>query len=249
MTDLTTSKRARVTAFLKQLDAASADGQFPYPEHDRMNYGALRLHAYRGEKDFALVFEMLMFEHEAQRIQRFHGFCNHAFVYTASGESVAWHDGVLWSPIERVPNGASVSLTEDTAELIENRKERQRLNPAADAIVVRGTTVVVPHDAAAYRARGIEPDDPIALRDVLRFLIADHRDAMFSTDEERQQMMPSLTKLLTLDAWRHFTLDDEAPSRTEAMQMLAEVLVTGDVARYAPTEPPNTSWGDVDARR
>ncbi len=36
-------------------------------------------------------------------------------------------------------------------------------------------------------------------------------------------------------------LDEHAkPSETETMRMVAEVLATGDKARYAPTEAPNT---------
>jgi hypothetical protein len=225
--------------FLELLDNASEEGVFPYPQHERMGYGGMRLHAYKGEKEFALLFEMMMFDHEAQRIEQFHGFVNQVFLFRSDGESIVWDGDVLPAPIERVAGMPSVSLTEDGAE-IEGRKERQRLNPKATAIAIRGKQVAVPQDADAYRARGVTPSDPISLRDVLRYLLAGHRDEMFSTDAERAKLLPKMTKLLTLDAWRHFTLDDEAPSETEAMKMLADVLVTGDVSRYAPTEAPNT---------
>ena len=36
--------------------------------------------------------------------------------------------------------------------------------------------------------------------------------------------------------------DDGLPSHTETFRQLAAVLCTGDPARYAPTEPPNTHW-------
>jgi hypothetical protein len=229
--------------FLAQLDEASSNGVFPYPQHDRMDYGGMRLHAYKGRKakdGFALVFEMLMFDHEAHRIEEFHGFCNHVFVFHSSGESVTWDDDALPSPIKRVPKQPSVSLTEDNDEDVETRKDRQRLNPKASAIMIRGKRVPVPHDARSYKARGIKPSKPIALPDLLRYLIAGHRDEIFSTDAERAKLVPRMKKLLTLDRWRHYTLDDGAPSDTEAMQMLADVLVTGDVSKYAPTEKPNT---------
>ena len=79
-----------------------------------------------------------------------------------------------------------------------------------------------------------------SLTDLLRYLISAHRDEVFSTDAERAEILGGMTKLLTLDKFRHYELDDEAPSNTEAVQMLVDVLVTGDPSKYAPTEPPNT---------
>jgi hypothetical protein len=229
--------------FLHLLDTAASEGLFPYPQHDRMDYGGMRLHLYKSTSDFALLFEMMMFDHEAHRIERFHGFTNHAFLFRANGESIVWDDRLLPAPITRVPGTPSVSLTEDNDEHIGTRKDRQRLNPAATVIAIRRKQVAVPQDAAMYRARGIEPSDPIALPDLLRYLLATHRDELFSTETARKKVLGNagkMRKLLTLDAWRHYTLDDRAPSRTEAMRMLADVLVTGDVSRYAPTEAPNT---------
>ena len=219
--------------FLHLLDTAWSEGLFPFPRHDRMDYGGLRLHAYKGkgEGNFALLFEMVMFDHEAHRIERSHGFVNLAFLFHANGESAVWNDQLLRIPIKRVPGTASVSLTEDTDEHIANRKERQRLNPAATLIAVRKKRVVVPHDAATYRAAGVTPSDPIALPDLLRYLLAIHRDEVFSTATERKKLLPGMTKLLTLDA---FKLEATAPSKQRVMRMLADVLVTGDVSRYVP---------------
>jgi hypothetical protein len=226
--------------FLELLDNASENGLFPYPQHERMSYGGMRVHAYRGEQGFALVYEMLMFDHEAQRIQQFHGFCNQVFIYASDGSTVEWDDEILPTPIERVSGEPSVSLTEDNDELIENRKERQKLNPQATSILVRDNKVAVPQDPAAYLAHKITPSNPISLTDLLRYLIATRRDEVFSTDAERAEVFPGMTKLLTLDKFRHYVLDDEAPSNTEAVQMLVDVLVTGDPSKYEPTEPPNT---------
>jgi hypothetical protein len=227
-------------SFLEVLDNASEAGNFPYPQHDRMDYGGMRVHAYKGKKDFALLFEMIMFDHEVHRIEETHGFCNHVFLYKSDGDGSVWDDDLLPIQIKRVKGTPSISLTEDSDQHIEMRKERQRLNPKASAILLRGERIAIPQDADAYKARGIKPAKPIALPDVLRYLLAAHRDAMFSTDAERAKVLPKMTKLLTLDRWRHYTLDDDAPSDTEAMQMLADVLVTGDVSKYAPTEKPNT---------
>jgi hypothetical protein len=115
-------------------------------------------------------------------------------------------DADLASGTALIPWGdPSISITEDNDEHIETRVERQRLNPRASAILLRGRQVEIPPDAAAYKARGLKPQKPIALPDVLRYLFATHRDDMFSTDAERAKLLPKMTKLLTLDRWRHYT--------------------------------------------
>lgn len=50
--------------------------------------------------------------------------------------------------------------------------------------------------------------------------------------------------LLTIDAWCHPPVyEGRKPSQSQAFQMAAEVLVTGDVSKWAPTEAPNNrSW-------
>lgn len=248
---VTDAAREVVSAILAHLDYASSEGLYPYPQHDRMDYAAMRVHAYRGDtaSDHLLMFEMLMFDREAHRILRFHGFCNHVFLYGSRGGNrghEAWADQVFPPTIDSDPDGPSVSMTEAADESIASERDRTKLNPDARVVVIRGERVVVPHDRASYEAHGITPSDPIALRDLLRLLVATHRDALFSTDSERAEIAGGMTKLLTLDELHHLDLDEcDAPSKTSAIRMLAEVLVTGDPQRYAPTEPSNTDWRQV----
>jgi hypothetical protein len=227
------------TTFLAELDAAREDGAFPYPQHDRMDYGGMRVHAYKGKKDFALLFEMLMFDHEVHRIEGTHGFCNHVFLYKGEGGATVWDDDLLPVQIKRVKGTPSISLTEDNDAHIEMRKERQRLNPKASVIQLRGERITIPHGADAYKARGIKPSKPIALPDVLRYLLATHRDAMFSSDAERAKVLPRMSRLLVIDPFPHDTLGD-TPSAMKEMQMLADVLVTGDASKYVPTKKRKT---------
>ncbi len=155
--------------------------------------------------------------------------------------------GVFPPTIESDPEGPSVSMTEETDKFIKSEKERTRINPKARVILVRDERVPVPLDRASYEAHGITPSDPIALRDLLRLLMATHRDAIFSTDEERAKIARGMPKLFTLDEFHHFDPEEcDAPSKTRAVRMLAEVLATGDPTRYAPTEKPNTDWRRVE---
>ncbi|MEY9855068.1 putative Fe-S cluster-containing protein [Catenulispora sp. GAS73] len=54
--------------------------------------------------------------------------------------------------------------------------------------------------------------------------------------------------ILTLDEWRHpeglmDNFADEVDA-DETFRMLAEVMETGDTARYRPQRPPNTHWSN-----
>ena len=241
MRALTATESKTVDQLLAVLDRAADDGQFPFPQHERMDHAGMRVHGYRKADDHILLFEKLVFEHEEHRNMGFHGFCNIAFSYSAGGQQLAWDNDALDLQVERDPDGASVSLTEDSDEFIDTRAARQALNPEARALIVRGERVEVPRDVAAYRAHKIDPAEPIALRDVLRYLFETRRDALFSSEEERAEMLPGATRIFTLDAWRHPDAGD-APSDSESMRLLVEAVVTGDPARFAPKEPPNTDW-------
>jgi hypothetical protein len=95
-------------------------------------------------------------------------------------------------------------------------------------------------------SHGIVLDDPLPIRvwEVCRDLADTHRGLVLGTPDERRVNVPhELEELLVLDEWRHpDLLRDEKPSTAAAFIALAEVLTSGDVTRYAPTEPPNTHW-------
>lgn len=77
---------------LAVLDAAHARGNFPFPLHDRMDYAGMRLHAYRGKAGIALLFEMVMFDREQQRIEGGLGFRKFTFVFPDRGAPRVWDD-------------------------------------------------------------------------------------------------------------------------------------------------------------
>ncbi len=49
--------------------------------------------------------------------------------------------------------------------------------------------------------------------------------------------------MLRLDEWyQSEDLREVPPGQQETFRLLAEVLDSGDPARYRPTRPPNTHW-------
>jgi hypothetical protein len=79
---------------------------------------------------------------------------------------------------------------------------------------------------------------------VLRRLGPEHRDLLLAAEPELRRRIPAdIPEVLRLDEWRHPDLVDGLhPSESATFRQIAEVLVTGDLRRYAPTMPPNTRW-------
>ncbi|WP_344640448.1 DUF7003 family protein [Kitasatospora cystarginea] len=99
-------------------------------------------------------------------------------------------------------------------------------------VVVRGTALAVDAEAGT----------PLA--DVFRRLVPEHRGLLLADEAELRADVPAdLPVLLRLDEWHQpDDFGETAPSEHETFQMIAEVLDSGDPARYRPTLPANTHW-------
>ena len=87
------------------------------------------------------------------------------------------------------------------------------------------------------------------MEQALRLLVPAHRDLLLADTAETYRRLPGdLPVILTLDEWRHpeGLMDNFADevNADETFRMLAEVLETGDIARYRPQRPPNTHWSN-----
>lgn len=62
-------------------------------------------------------------------------------------------------------------------------------------------------------------------------------------DERRSQVSVDLEQILVLDDWHHpDVVTGQVASETAAFRSIAEVLASGDVGRYDPSEAGNTHW-------
>jgi hypothetical protein len=121
------------------------------------------------------------------------------------------------------------------------------LDPSITAITVRGKLTPVDLNPDSLKKRGIplRADGSIQGEQLLWSLLPECREELLATDAERRTRLPTgIPKLLQLDKWHHplFMTRRLKPSQTQVFQMLAEVIATGDVSRYRPTEEPNTDW-------
>ncbi|WP_416978032.1 DUF7003 family protein [Streptomyces sp. T028] len=103
-------------------------------------------------------------------------------------------------------------------------------------LVVRGTRLTVTAGAGT------------PLEEVFRELVPTHRELLPADEAELSGEIPAdlpLPLLLRLEEWNQpENFWDSAPSDHETFRMPAEVLDSGDPARYRPTLPPNTHWSN-----
>jgi hypothetical protein len=117
---------------------------------------------------------------------------------------------------------------------------------SAERIILRDQEIRLP-SRVDFRRHKIELRDPteIAVYEVCRYLAAEHRDLVLATPDELRGNVPSeLNQILQLNEWHHpdVVYDEHRPSNSETFRQLAEVLVTGKIEHYKPSQPPNTDW-------
>lgn len=201
---------------LAQLDRAAKGFDFPDPEHGYYYAIDARLHAFRDDRRWALVIELVGYNPRAGNvIDLLHCFGN----CLTEGEPGYGHGDFL----ARV----------DNMHQLEDRVHSTRLRGGHPSVVVRGQGIDVD---------GTEGEP---LWDVFRRLVPEHRDLLLADDDELRHRLPGdLPRILVLEQWWHRDPDrhDQLPSQTETFQQLAAVLATGDLDAYRPTHMPNTHW-------
>lgn len=208
----TLSQMATPTEILAVLDGVAE--RFEFPGFNNMNYATAdsRLHCFRDGPRWALLIEELVDWPGAD------GLVTVAFAMgDIRGESLT-----MFAPI-----ATRLDWDPTSGRLI-----------VPDEVVLRGSAVKV--DAAALEAATAEHAIEASFALLLQ-LIAAHRDGLFCTEAElAERVAPGLVRVLTLDSWAHPDVyGGPKPSESETFRQLAEVLATGDVRHYTPTQPPN----------
>ncbi len=217
---------------LAQFDRYAAEFTFPMLDNGYVYLADFRLEAYRDEARWAIVIEVI-------------GVHNRA-----SG-----HDGInnclhlFGNCLKRPPGTANedfLHLTEDGPDgpiFVEDSLDIVR--PDSRIIRVRDRAVVFTLDTPEFAKYGIDLESAeVHTHELLRLLIRQDRAPFLATEQElRDRIPPDLAMVLRLDEWHHpDSAGGDLPSGSEMFQMIAEVLVTGDPARYRPTKTPNTHW-------
>lgn len=123
------------------------------------------------------------------------------------------------------------------------------LNSNFDLISIRGNKIHIPMDKKAYSDLGIKWDYEGNNYEgaVLKYLAEKYPEVTRASDEELKRCIPAgLKKIMIIDNWfqeeYHQFAPTIPPSKQEAFQMIAKVLVTGETKYYNPTKKSNTHW-------
>ena len=221
-------------SILKQLDEAASEFVFPMLDNGYVYPADVRLTVYRDSSDWLMIIEALgAFSPRASGCSSFQNGL-HLFGSALHRKAGTANEDFLY-PIDSLE---SDPLFEDEYDW--------NVRPEARSLCIRGEVVTFDLSPEFLASRGIElldpPDvDPPA---VLRSLLPENRDALLASDEELAARNPKqLPLFLRLDEWDHPDLaDGELPSECDTFKMIADAIVAGDPALYAPTLPPNTHW-------
>jgi outer membrane protein assembly factor BamB len=211
---------------LQQLSAAE---DFPTLDNGYIYPATVRLSAFRDSLRWALVIEVV-------------GWNNRSSDHEALQDALYCYGNWL----NQSPGLADDGFLTPTRDGDESCTfDDQDVDPEARDLYVRNCLVKIPRVRKHYASLGIKLEEPGVIKghELLRALVAEHRDLFLASDDELIQRVGDLPLVLRLHEWRHpYMSEEEKPSQCETFQMLADVLVSGDPTRYQPEEPPNTHW-------
>ncbi|HVE56051.1 MAG TPA: hypothetical protein VNB22_04430, partial [Pyrinomonadaceae bacterium] len=218
---------------LNQLDNCTRDFTFPMLDNGYVYLGDTRLSAYRDERHWALIIEVLGYNVRAG---------NH------DGLSDCLH--CFGNCLKRPPGTANEDFLYVTSDGIESPTFDDvygwYIRNEAKSIRIRQSTARLTLNAEQLKEKGIELVEApqITGADLMRSLLPEYREQLLATEEELRERIPEdLPLILRLDEWNHPDLAaDQLPSESKTFRMIADVLITGDASLYQPTEEPNTHW-------
>lgn len=217
---------------LSQLDACAADWTFPILDNGYVYLVDVRLSAYRTERYWALIIEVLGCDYRAGGVFNTPYCYGNCFVQTPG----------------RAAKGEIAILDASFYESALEDEDFWDIQSETGTIKVRNSLVTYDVSPEALQQRGIgksQIDGPkITIVELMRTLVPEHHTLLLATEEELNQVLEvEVPLILRLDEWHHPDLvEGERPSQNEAFQMIANILVSGDPTLYKPTLPPNTHW-------
>jgi hypothetical protein len=220
---------------LHQLDHCAGKYTFPMLDNGYVYPIDSRLSAYRDDKRWALIIEVIGFSNRGRGHK---GINNGLYIF---GNCLNFTPGTN--------NDNFICFTSDSFDGAAFEQEyEESLNPEVNTILLRGNKIKMPKDIDFYEDQGIELDVPpnVMIWEFLRGTRKEHREHFLATEEEIRERIPEdLPLILRLDDWYHNDLAaDENPSEIETFPMIASVLETGNIKLFAPTKKPNNHWSN-----
>lgn len=120
-----------------------------------------------------------------------------------------------------------------------------------DTITIRNQKIKIPLDIEPYQKYGInwEYNGENYMGAVLKYLAETNPELTRATESELRRCLPNnLKKIMIINSWYqeeyHQFAPTVPPSQQETFQMIAKVLVSGNIKYYKPTKSSNTHWSN-----
>jgi hypothetical protein len=217
--------------------------EFPMLDNGYVYLAATRLTLHRSETDWAVVTEVFGFSPRAET--PYTSVCVVASRLRNRKQPSDFHPGWYERYLQQHPNLEQRHDFPIDDDGWQDEDDLELVREGLARLSVRGRVLTLP-GPQEYERHGIALEKPPRIQtfELCRWLADVARHEVLATAEARRHNVPSdVPQILQLDEWHHPDLAaGERPSGSEAFQQLAEVLVTGDVDRYQPSQPPNTHW-------
>jgi hypothetical protein len=229
---------------LSVLDECCDVFTFPMLDNGYVYLAATRLSLYRSSADWAMVVEVFGYSPRSG--------VPDTHIYTFGSRLRRLRSADQYVSREAFENHVANNPNNES-EFIYPIEEGEWMDPADEELVtsgqhrvfVRGVAIDVP-PLDAYARHGISLAEPTRARvfELCRYLAAVDRNAILATTDERLVCVPvDLAEMMRLDEWDHPNVaKGERPGSNATFQSLADVLASGDKARYRPVLSPNTHW-------
>lgn len=230
---------------LSVLDHCCDAFTFPMLDNGYVYLAATRLSLYRTSSDWAMVIEVFGFSPRAglpdTHVYTFASHLHDRDIPSAYASREAYERYIASNP-----NNDSRFISPISEADWQEDQNCEMVADGAKELIVRGQTMPIP-SIDEYTRRGITLEYPprVQVFELCRYVANVARDSVLATPEERRiSVLPNMTQILQLEDWHHPNVveEDDRPSGSETFQQLAQVLVTGNVALYQPSQLPNTHW-------
>jgi len=226
------------------LDRCCEAFKFPMLDNGYVYLAATRLSLYRSKMNWAMVIEVFGFSPRAGLPETsIQTFANH--LYDRNPPENYVNSKAYEMYLASNPNNEFRSIFPGQEGPWQDAEDGEIVAENATELLVRKQTVPLPC-ASEYARYGIELEQAprVQVFELCRYLAQIARDQLLATPMERRvSILPEMEQILQLEEWHHPNMvDGERPNDTESFRQLAQVLATGDVGIYQPSQVPNTHW-------
>lgn len=214
------------------LDKHASEFNFPVLDNAYLQYGAARLSAFRGPKDWLIVFEVLSFS------TREVDFVNDLYAYGSCLEL----GGLIGEESPFRPSPDSPIFDPETNECLADWK---KWGIAIDNNVLNFSPSVDDYASAGISIKGDSGPGTLTEADLLRYAVFHVGERLFLKTEALLARFPEckgLSKFVQTTKWEHPDIaGGEKPSENIAIRSLIHALAAGNPSLFDPGEP-NTNW-------